>query len=225
VQIVRGGLRFLLGALFRVRVSGLENLPAGSAGFILAGAPHRNWVEPLLMHAYVAPARRRVVTVADARAVSGNVFRRTAAGVIGGVIPVGDSAALTPVERMRSAASTVLAGDVLVIFPEIGGPSRPPELRRISAGVGHIAARSGAAVVPITFGGTEELYLHRSIEVRVLAPVEPPERTDRESISRWTQGFSELIQGAATDAYHAANVKPPRHKRWRWLTGNYPRAD
>jgi 1-acyl-sn-glycerol-3-phosphate acyltransferase len=225
VQIVRGALRLLLAALFRVNVSGLDNMPAGSAGFILAGAPHRNWVEPVLLHAFVAPPGRRVVTVADARAVSGSVLRRVGTRLIGGVIPVGKTAALAPLERVQSAASAVTAGDLVAIFPEIGGPSRPPRLRPLSAGVGRMSTRSRAAVVPIVFGGTDELYLHRRIEVRILAPVQPPVGNDRASITRWTQVFTESLQTAATEAHEAANVGRPRHKRWRWLTGNYPRVD
>ena len=225
MRLVRGGLRFLLAALFRVKVSGLSNLPAGSAGYVLVGAPHRNWVEPLLMHAYVAPRGRRVVTVADARAIAGSGLRRTAARAVGGVIPVGPGAAQPPIERVRAAASVMSAGDVLLIFPEIGGPTRPPELRPISAGVGHMAARAKSVVVPVAFGGTDELYLGRRIEIRVLPPVAPPPDARRTTIHEWTVSLRESVQSAATDAHERANAAVPVRKRWRWLTGNYPRME
>ena len=223
--VVRRALRLLLSALFRVRVTGLENMPVdATAGWILAGVPHRNWVEPLLLHAYVAPAGKRVVTVADARAVSRSRLRRFAAGLAGGVVAVGPAAKASPIERIDTAASYVADGAVVAIFPEIGGPTPPPRLRRISAGVGHISAWSRGPVVPVVFGGTEELYLGRHIEIRVMPPATPPTKANRAAIGAWTATFAESVQEAADDAHERANAHQPRRKRWLWLTGNYPRA-
>ena len=224
MPIARGCLRFLLAALFRVKVSGLENIPAGSAGFILAGAPHRNWAEPLLLHAYVGAKRRRMMTVADARAVSGNAIRALAARSVGGVILVGPGSPRSVIEKIVQASAHLERGDVVAIFPEIGPPAPPPRLRRISAGVAHISARAGAQVVPVIFGGTEELYLGRRIEVTVLPPVAPPTGTSRRTITAWTAVFEASAQAMADQMHKRANAKPPRNKRWRWLTGNYPRA-
>ena len=225
MPIIRGGLRFLLSALFRIKVSGVENIPSRGVGFILAGAPHRNWVEPLLMHAYVAPRGRRVFTVADARAVSGNVIRRLAARSVGGVIRVGPAAGGGAASKIAEAIRHLGRGHAVAIFPEIGPPARPPRLRRISAGVAHISARSSAVVVPVLFGGTDELYLGRRIEVRVLPPVVAPATTFRPSIIEWTEAFEASAQAAANDAHERANVNAPLRKHWRWLTGNYPRVD
>src|SRR5215217_687865 len=190
MPIVRAGLRFVLAALFRVNVSGIENVPTGTLGFIIAAAPHRNWVEPLLMHAFVAPRARRTLTVADARAATGSFLRTVATRSVGGVIAVGPGSPRSSARvRIEIARDVVARGDALLIFPELGAPSRPPQLRRLSAGLAHIAAVSGAPVVPVAFGGTAELYLGRRIEIRVLPPVNPPSDRSRAAIDEWMSGF------------------------------------
>jgi 1-acyl-sn-glycerol-3-phosphate acyltransferase len=225
MRIVRLGLRFVLGALFRVNVSGMENVPTGTLGFIIAGAPHRNWVEPLLMHAFVAPRGRRTVTVADARAATGNFLRTFATRSVGGVIAVGAGPRSTSARvRIEIARDVVARGHALLIFPEVGPPSRAPQLRRLSAGLAHIAAVSGASVVPVVFGGTAELSVGRRIEIQVLPPVNPPARS-RAAIDDWMTGFRASVQQTATEAHARANVREPQRKHWRWLTGRYPRVD
>jgi 1-acyl-sn-glycerol-3-phosphate acyltransferase len=225
MRIVRAGLRLVLRALFRVNVSGIDNLPTGRLGFIIAGAPHRNWVEPLLMHAFVAPRDRRTVTVADARAATGSFVRSLATRSVGGVIGVGPGSPGTSARaRIKIARDVVARGDALLIFPEVGAPSRPTQLRRLSAGLAHIAAVSGAPVMPVVFGGTGELYLGRRIEIRVLPPVNPPDRS-RAAIDDWMSGFRASVQETATEAHARANARQPQRKHWRWLTGKYPRVD
>ena len=78
--------------------------------------------------------------------------------------------------------------------------------------------------MPVVFGGTDELYLRRHIEVRVIGPILPPTRTSRAAISAWTSAFHDAVQTAAEDVHRRATASNPRRKRWRWLTGNYPRV-
>jgi 1-acyl-sn-glycerol-3-phosphate acyltransferase len=205
---------------------GAESLPTDpSAGWILAGVPHRNWVEPLLLHAFVAPSGRRVVTVADARAVTGSRVRRLGASLVGGVIAVGPGAEQgSAADRIDAATSLIAHGSVLALFPEVGRPAPPPTLRRLSVGVGHISAISAADIVPVAFGGTDELYLGRRIEIRVLPAVAPPVDASRIAISDWMVEFGSHVQAAAINVHELANSRQPRRKRWTWLTGNYPRA-
>jgi 1-acyl-sn-glycerol-3-phosphate acyltransferase len=212
-------------ALFRVRVSGDERLPTGG-GWILCGVPHRTWIEPVLAHALLGPSGARMVTVADARTVTRAWWRTAASSLVGGVIPVGSGGSSGFQETIAAAASALSIGDIVVIFPEVGPPSRPPQLRRLSSGVAHIAAAAGAQVVPVVFGGTDELYLGRRIEVRVLPSLQPPGRlADRAEITAWTAHFRSVTQAEASSADAAATSRPPRTKRLRWLSGPYPRAD
>ena len=70
----------------RVRVEGLEHLPP-SGGFIVAGVPHRTWVDPFLLWGWL-PAEPRLVFFGDARTMGRSPLRRAVLRLVGGVIPI-----------------------------------------------------------------------------------------------------------------------------------------
>jgi 1-acyl-sn-glycerol-3-phosphate acyltransferase len=219
-------LRAPIAALFRVQVEGRDLVPE-SGGLIVAGLPHRTWVEPILLLALL-PAGRRVVTVADDRTVNRSWLRRSGVQLVGGAIAVGRRQAGGSGfgDHIQSVEQAIGAGSWLAIYPETGPPTRPPELRRLSAGVAHFAAATQAPVVPIVFGGTGELYLRRRIEVRILSPLSPPPPSPTiAELDAWMARFRQLAQVAANEIEGAASSHEPRRKRWRWLSGNYPRAE
>ena len=215
--------------LFRVRVMGMENLPicadgTPAGGWICCGLPHRNWVEPLLMMCLL-PAEPRLAILADGRTATGSWWRRRLVGIVGGVIPIrGRGSPRDFAGYADEVRRVTAAGAVFVIFPEVGRPSRPPALRRLSAGVGHFAKAAGAATVPVIFGGTHELYIRRRLEVRVLPALEPPD-AGPEGVDAWLAELQETAGRGAAEAHQAAEADPPRFKLGRWLTGPYPRAE
>jgi 1-acyl-sn-glycerol-3-phosphate acyltransferase len=208
--------------LLRVRVNGDVRIPGGS---ICAALPHRNWVEPFLLVG-VLPAAPRLVGVADGPTLVRSWWRILLVRLVGGVVPVWPRASAGAFAAHVAAVRRALeAGAVVAIFPETGPPARPPDLRRLSPGVARFAAAAGAPVVPVVFGGTDELYLGRRIEVRVLEAIAPPPPdADRAAIDDWMADFRAVTTAAATAADARANAPPPRRKRWLWLTGKYPRA-
>lgn len=218
--------------LFRVRVSGRENLPANpggtpAGGWICCGLPHRNWVEPFLIISLL-PAEARPVILADGRTAGGSWWRRLLVRIIGGgVIAVrGRGAAADLTLYTESIRDAIDAGAVFLIFPEVGLPSRPPALRRVSPGVAHFARATGAPTVVVVFGGTDELYLRRRIEVRVLPPISPPRRdSDRDGLAGWFAELRAQAQAVASELHSVAESASSRRKIWRWLTGPYPRSD
>jgi 1-acyl-sn-glycerol-3-phosphate acyltransferase len=60
---------------------------------------------------------------------------------------------------------------VFCLFPETGFPAPVGTTRPISPGIGYIALRSGAPIVPIVLGGNDVLYLGRRITMRIQPPV------------------------------------------------------
>jgi 1-acyl-sn-glycerol-3-phosphate acyltransferase len=213
-------------------VKGLENLPAHpdgtpAGGWICCGLPHRNWVEPVLITCLL-PAEPRPVILADGRTAGGSWWRRLLIRIIGGgVIAVrGRGAASDFTLYTESVRDAIHTGAVFLIFPEVGPPSRPPALRRVSPGVAHFARATGALTVTVVFGGTEELYLRRRIEVRVLPPISPPSRdADRDALAVWLAELRAQAEAVASEAHSVAESAPPQRKTWRWLTGPYPRSD
>lgn len=214
--------RLLAQLLFGVSISGRENLPAGES--IVAGVPHRNWVEPSMLLG-LFPRRTRLTIVADGPTAVGSRLRRTMTGLVGEVIPVWPGSGPAGFKAIAASAhAAIRSGAVVVIFPEVPPARRPPELRKLSAGLAHIAARSQAKVVPVVFGGTHELYLRRRIVVRILPALAPPTGTGRAEIATWMNNFRALCQAAADEVHADAESRGPRFKLARWLTGRYPRA-
>jgi len=215
-------------SLFDIRATGAVHLKAAAdRPTILACVPHRNWSEPLLLSA-VMPAHLRTVLVADGPTIERSRIRLGLARLIGRVLPVwpksGAASFATHLEEARQALED---GNVLIIFSETGPPAPAPRLRRISPSIAWFAAATGAQVVPLVFGGTDELYLRRRIEVRVLPPIAALPRgalESRAAVVAWMRGFRDATQAAANELEAAANAQAPRRKRWLWLTGNYPRV-
>src|SRR5687768_9996942 len=193
----------------------MENLPRTPDGrlagaWICAGVPHRNWAEPFVLF-WALPARPRLVAVADGPAVSRSPLRRLVINLAGGVVAVWPRGSAREFERHLVAVQQVIdAGAVLLIFPEKGPPARAPGLRRLSPSVAHFAQRTGAPIVPVVLGGTDELYLRRRIEVRILPALDPP-RPDagRAGIAEFMDRFGALIASAAVDAHQRAEADAP----------------
>jgi 1-acyl-sn-glycerol-3-phosphate acyltransferase len=208
--------------LFDVQVIGREHVPP--PGSIVCALPHRNWVEPVLLFALL-PARPRQVAIADGPTVSGSRLRRAIINGGGGVIKVEPRSGPSGFQAIaRATTDVVRRGGIVVIFPEVGPPSRPPELRRLSAGVGHLAAHSRALVVPVVLGGSHELYLRRRIVMRLLPPMPPPVDASRPAIAAFMADLQARTQAAAVEVHRAAESGRPRCKVGRWLNGRYPRA-
>ncbi len=161
---------------FRVEVSGLENLPRDPSGrliggWVAAGLPHRTWIDPFLVW-MVLPAEPRLVFFGDARTMARSPLRRWVVRRVGGILPIPSHGGPRSFATHLAAAGEVLhAGAVFCLFPESGMPAPVGTARPISPGIGYIALRSGASVVPIVIGGNDLLYLGRRIAVRIGEPV------------------------------------------------------
>jgi 1-acyl-sn-glycerol-3-phosphate acyltransferase len=163
---------------FRVRVRGLEHLPRDTAGrmtggYILAGVPHRTWIDPFLPWGWL-PAEPRLAFFGDARTMARSPLRRWVVRRVGGILPIpshgGPRAFAT---HLEGAAGVLRAGMVFCLFPEYGPPSAVDAPRPVAAGLGYMALRSGAPIVPLVIGGNHELFWGRRIVVRVLPALDP----------------------------------------------------
>lgn len=227
-RLLCGGVGRLL---FRLEVTGLENLPRSAdgrpaGGWISCGLPHRTWAEPFVL-LYTLPARPRIVMLGEGRTIFAGAGRSFLVRRVGGVIPVwpgsGGRGFAVVVGAVRQALA---AGAVFAIFPEVGPPARPPALRRLSPGVARIAQQAGAPVVPMVFGGTHDLYFRRRITLRILPPIDaPPAHADGRAAERWMVDLLAGVGPAAEEAHRAAESNPPRLTLGRWLHGPFPRAE
>jgi 1-acyl-sn-glycerol-3-phosphate acyltransferase len=225
------------GLRFRVAVDGLEHLPRDgrgrpAGGWIAAGLPHRTWIDPFLLW-MVLPAEPRLVFFGDARTMARSPFRRWVVRRVGGILPIPSHGGPRTFEIHAAAAGSALAaGAVFCLFPE-AGPAVPPEAARpLAAGIGYIALRSDAPVVPVVIGGNHELYLGRRLVVRIGAPVTwrtlagtpdaavPDEGSheERELAHRIAAALHTATADAVARAHTDTESAPGSRKRWTGLT-------
>jgi 1-acyl-sn-glycerol-3-phosphate acyltransferase len=91
---------------------------------------------------------------------------------------------------LERAQDVLERGDVLILFPE-GTRRVGPVIEDLHEGAAFLAARTGAAIVPIGIGGTAEAMpkgskFVRPVKVHIVVgpPIEPPERSARGRVPR-----------------------------------------
>lgn len=172
-----------------VRVEGEANIPEGRC--ILA-ANHVRWLDPpWLTFALNRPIRFMGKSEMFAVPILGWALRQ--AGCFG--VRRGESDRRAFVTCLR-----VLEADLpLGLFPE-GHRSESGALIRAHPGVGALAIRSGAPIVPVAILGTRRVVLgrfwRRDITIRIGAPFRPPEA---ESAQRDPQAVADAIMRRVAD--------------------------
>ena len=122
-ETTRLAVRMLTGCMYRVRVEGLENVPAGGA---LVVANHVSWADGVLL-GLACPRHPRMIAYAE-------YFQNRWLGWfgrLGRIIPIGTSRK-SMVESIRAAREALQQGELVCIFPE-GGITRSGQDRGISA--------------------------------------------------------------------------------------------
>lgn len=170
--------------LTRATVEGLDRADLPRTGPLIVTVNHLSNSDPVLIGPWLGPALgRQLHWVGKEELLRIPVIGWAIAenGVIGIRRGEGD------IEAFRLAKRVLDEGHVLVIFPE-GTRSRTGGLGRAKAGVGLLALRTGAPILPVALTGTERLWprggLPRPwarISMRVGAPyrLPPAEGTDR----------------------------------------------
>ena len=130
---------------FRIEVSGRENVPAGEP-LIVAGGPHRNWVDGFLL-LVALPPQPRVVFLASEN-VSDRWWKRLLVRLAGGFEPVSTTSVLNR-EALDAALLVLARGDRLGVFPEgwdhLEGPMREIGDFRRGRGLYRSAVRAARA--------------------------------------------------------------------------------
>jgi 1-acyl-sn-glycerol-3-phosphate acyltransferase len=166
LRLLLHGLFFLL---FRIKVTGLENLPRGG-GYILAGN-HLSWIDPFLMLVYF-PAEPRIYIIGEKKNMENPPYRRFFTRKVGGVIMVDNEKNGLNRELLNKVKEMLEGGGVLALFPE--GDVSAIETGRIlplKRGMAFFAAKAGAPIVPVGFSGTKEMWVGKRIRVFVGKPI------------------------------------------------------
>ena len=209
----------------RIRVEGLERPPA--PGCIVACAMHRSWLDaPLLV--VCLPLQPRIWYLGSGEATFRSRSRERFMRWLGGILPVYRGGMNVDV-HVASAQAVLDAGAVFGIFPEGTRAGDPAVVREFRRGIGLIALRTGAPIVPVALGGTSELYRGRRIGLRILDPVTALELAGIAAAPMPGSAAELYAARAVTDALQAtlapeaeaiagwAHDAPGVRRRWRWM--------
>ena len=238
-RLLRGLWRLAADALgLHLQLEGAEHLPRDATGrptggWILAGMPHRTWIDPFVPW-ILLPARPRLTFFGDARTMARSAARRWVVDRLGGVVPIPASRDPKVVATHLAAAAQLLdAGAIFMLFPETGPASEVGHVRRLGGGLGYIALRNRAPIVPVIFGGNHELYWGRRIVMRVLPLLDPldlagldpgsalpPEGSsaERAAVHRLTAALAERVGPAVADVHARSEPRSGTRKRGQFLT-------
>jgi 1-acyl-sn-glycerol-3-phosphate acyltransferase len=153
--VARFVLRLYIGALYRVRVQGIENVPASGAGIICAN--HLSWLDPPLL-AVVAPRQVHFMAKEELflNLILGPILRRAE------IIPV--RRGQSDRSAIRRAIQVLREGRILGLFPE-GTRGRLGELAAFANGAAYLAVKCGAPIIPV--GVRSDYRPFSEIHVRV----------------------------------------------------------
>ena len=174
-SVVKVFFQLLFRLCFRVQVTGVENIP--DQGAVVLASNHLSLVDPPLIGSF---ANRRVRFMAKEELFGYPVFGTIIKEL--GAFPVRRGSA------DRRAIQTALAildeGGIMAIFPE-GTRSRSGEVGKALPGALMLAAKSGAAIVPVAVTGTNELSSHKwfpRFSITYGLPYQLPEVNSRQEL-------------------------------------------
>ena len=210
------GLRLLIGALFDVRVRGLEHWP--KAPFQLVCNHHNGW-DPMILVGSL-PLEPRITWFGPKEADFSRGFKNRVMGFFGGMIPYSpDRTTLT--SAVRAVRRVFEADGVLGIFAEGRIGFRESELLPFEDGAAAFAVASGVPVVPCAIVGSTDLWFRRRIEIRFGPSIETDAVRGREARA----ALDARIREAVTALLPPQEPRLPRRRPLSFLTDLLNGAD
>jgi 1-acyl-sn-glycerol-3-phosphate acyltransferase len=143
---VRRIFGFLLNLLFRIEVSGAENVPL--QGEVILATNHLHWLDPPVL--LVAIPQREVIIFAASK-YRKKFFAGWLINSMGGIFVRREEVDRQAIEE---SLRVLAAGGLLGVAPE-GSRSKTGGLQRAPTGLAYIAHKSGAPVLPVVVYGLE----------------------------------------------------------------------
>ena len=204
--LLRPLVRAVLRLLFRLEVSGLENM---SRGACIMASNHLNWVDSFLLGAYL-PLHPQLRFLAAEEYTTGVGWRRTLLQATQSVIPLRRERVLP--SSIKGSLKHLRAGGVLGIYPE--GREADGEgqlLLPLKPGAAYFTLQTGLPLLPVGLSGAFRLCLGRRIRLHVGQPLYPAPGEDRATLS------SRLAEALSHTMPPLAEGQPVR-QIWPWLT-------
>ena len=203
----RLAVALLMRLLFRLRVEGRENLPAGPA---LLCFNHLSWMDPLLLLATL-PLRPRLYLFGPKEDDLRVGPRNRLMYWTGAAVPF-KPAKTDLLETTRRVQAVFDAGGVLAIPGEGRIHVGERALLQLQAGAAYFALRAGVPMVPVALSGLSWLGFRRRLRVRVGPPIEVAGRPTSEAIASLTRRTEAALLALVADAPDLA--RPGRFGLW-----------
>lgn len=165
-RLSRRAFRFLGFVLFRIRVTGRENVPAGT---YIVVANHLSWIDPFLLMVYL-PAEPRLYFI-GAQGALNRGWKDQVVSRFDMLLPVRRGAAWLGRDVIEKPRQVLAAGAVLGIFPEGKLGPREGDMLPLERGIGHLVVAAKSPVLPVALSGVQELYLRKPVEVIIGKPL------------------------------------------------------
>jgi 1-acyl-sn-glycerol-3-phosphate acyltransferase len=167
-KLARRFLGPLYRLLFRLRITGRENIPADQHYVLIAN--HLNWLDPFtLLLAF--PSEPRLHFLADPENLVKNRWHWWIVCKVGGYIPV-DLKRHRDELLYEQVRRGLAKGVVVAIFPEAAYGPAEGELQPFKKGFAHFAVAAGVPVLPVALSGTKDLWLRKQVELLIGPPIE-----------------------------------------------------
>ncbi len=172
---VRALTAAILRAWFRIRITGVENVPVQGAAILTSN--HKNFLDPFFIGLVLPRPLRYLAKIELLSGPLGWLFLRL------GAFPVRRGQA--DAEAMAIATALLERGELVVIFPEGTRVEAPDALGSPHHGAARMALATGAPIVPVVITGTSHLWRGalpriKRVQITFLAPVTPAHVTGGE---------------------------------------------
>lgn len=209
IRAARLLIRGLFRLIFRVKVVGLRNVPRTP---VIICANHLGWADPFLVLLFFPVEPRIYVLGLDPTAIS--EFRTRVVSALEVMVALDRD---KPLKALRASEDVLKRGGSLLIFPEGGTLSaQEGSLLELQHGAAHLSQVSKVPILPIGITGTKELWLRRTLTVRVGKPIQPSEFDGdmRSRMHSMTSRLSSEISALLPGDHARPRFKPLN----RWLT-------
>jgi 1-acyl-sn-glycerol-3-phosphate acyltransferase len=166
VKAARLAIRGIFRLFFRLRVIGRENLPGTP---VIICANHLGWTDPFLI-LLLLPAEPRIYVLGEREGVLQNDFRTRVINAFQIMIPLDRD---KPLEAMRVMGGVLRRGGSLLIFPEGDLGTQEGTIQPLQPGAAHLSLQSGVPLLPVGITGAQELWLRRTLTLRIGPPIAP----------------------------------------------------
>jgi 1-acyl-sn-glycerol-3-phosphate acyltransferase len=147
-RFVKFVFRIYFSIFNRVTVKGFENIP--EYGGIIICSNHINWLDPILLGAYL---KRKINFMAKAELFRNKLFAVIMKGINAFPVKRGEA----DITAIKTSLRIIKNNEVLGIFPE-GTRSKDGKLRPAEPGVALIGVRTKAPVIPVGISGRYNIF-------------------------------------------------------------------